>query len=227
MASLITERFDYKKLKRCDLPEGRRYVTPDGEALPSVTTILSATGDKSHLEQWRKRVGREKAQQITQEAAGVGSRMHNYLEKYILEGEWQTPGSNPYAQQANKMAERIRDEALIHLNEIWGSEVPLYYPGIYAGTTDLVGVYKDKPAIMDFKQSNRPKKTEWVDDYRLQLVSYILCHNEVYDTDINEGHIFMCSRDFTYQHFSVEPCEFDYWVNEWWERVYKFYENLG
>lgn len=221
--TMITETYNYQPLERRDLPEGRRYVTPQGQPLPSVTTILSATGDKSHLEAWRKRVGNQRAQEITTEASGIGSRMHNYLEQYVLSGVWPTAGSNPYAQQAMKMAEVIRDSAMCNVDEIWGSEVPLYYPGIYAGTTDLVGRFKGNPAILDFKQTNRPKKPEWVDNYRIQLCLYGMAHNEVYGTDIREGHIFMCSRDFEYQQFSVAPDEWDYWCNEAWERVYQFY----
>lgn len=222
--TLITETFKYSTLDRRDLPEGRRYVTPEGQPLPSVTTILSDTADKSHLVEWRKRVGKERAQQITTEASGIGSRMHNYLEKYVLTGEWPTAGSNPYAQQALKMAETIRINGLSKVNKIWGSEVHLYYPGIYAGTTDLVGEYKGNPAILDFKQTNRPKKSEWVDDYRIQLCLYGMAHNELHGTDIREGHVLMCSRDFEYQQFDVWPDEWNYWCDEAWERVYKFYE---
>ena len=110
-------------------------------------------------------IGEKKAQEITTEAAGVGTRMHKYLEDYVETGEWREPGSNPYAQQAHAMATRVRDEAMTDVNEIWGSEVNLYMPGIYAGTTDLVGVYKGQACIMDFKQTNKPKKKEWVEDY--------------------------------------------------------------
>jgi hypothetical protein len=113
------------------------------------------------------------------------------------------------------------------VDEIWGSEVPLYVPKMYAGTTDLVGVYKGNPCIMDFKQSNRPKKVEWIEDYFLQLTAYAIAHNEVHGTNIREGHIFMCSRDLTYQQFDIWPHEFDEWEQEWWKRVYQYYEKFG
>ena len=225
--TLITNRYDYQPIQRKQVNGKRLYETPDGNAVASVTTILDSTKDKTHLIAWRKRVGEQKAQEIVTEAAGVGTRMHKYLEDYIEFGEWPTPGSNPYAQQAHKMAEQIKAKALTDVDEIWGSEVNLYMPQMYAGTTDLVGQYKGQPAIMDFKQTNRPKKVEWVQDYFLQLVAYAEAHNEIYGTNIREGHVFMCSRDCEYQQFDIWPNEYEEWRNEWYNRVYQYYENYA
>jgi len=222
--SLITEKYIYEKLKRVEVDGKRRYAAPGSPPVASVTTILDATKDKTHLIAWKKRVGEKKAQEIVTEAAGVGTRMHKYLEDYIDTGEWPDPGSNPYAQQAHMMATQIKENAMVHVDEIWGSEVPLYVPGIYAGTTDLVGQYKGQPCIMDFKQTNKPKKEEWVFDYFLQLTAYAIAHNEVHGTDIREGHVFMCSRAGEYQQFDIWPDEFDDWKEEWWKRVYEYYE---
>ena len=221
--SLITKTYNYQPISRKEVNGKRLYATPDGNAVASVTTILDATKDKTHLIAWRKRVGEQKAQEITTEAAGVGTRMHKYLEDYIETGEWPQPGSNPYAQQAHSMAQVIKDNVMDDV-VIWGSEVNLYMPNMYAGTTDLVGTYKGQPAIMDFKQTNKPKKVEWVVDYFLQLVAYAEAHNEVYGTNIREGHVFMCSRAGEYQQFDVWPDEYDEWRNEWYERVYTYYE---
>ena len=116
---------------------------------------------------------------------------------------------------------------MVDVDEIWGSEVPLYVPQMYAGTTDLVGQYKGNPCIMDFKQTNKPKKPEWVYDYYLQLTAYAIAHNDVHGTDIREGHVFMCSRDLDYQQFDIWPDEFDDWEQEWWKRVYEYYEKHG
>lgn len=225
--SLIIEKYNYEKLKRVEVNGKRRYAAPGGAPVASVTTILGETKDKTHLIEWRKRVGEKKAQEITTEAAGVGTRMHKYLEDYIEFGEWPTAGSNPYAQQAHMMATHIKTNAMDDVDEIWGSEVPLYVPNIYAGTTDLVGVYKGNPCIMDFKQTNKPKKLEWVEDYFLQLTAYAIAHNEVHGTDIREGHIFMCSRAGEYQQFDLWPDEFADWENEWWNRVYMYYEKFA
>ena len=222
--TLIIEKYDYKPIEKKSIEGKRKYLTPDGNAVASVTTVLDATKDKTHLIAWRKRVGEKKAQEITTEAAGVGTRMHKYLEDYVETGEWPTPGSNPYAQQAHKMAEQIKENALAHVDEIWGSEVQLYVPQMYAGTTDLVGQYKGQPAIMDFKQSNKPKKEEWIVDYFLQLVAYAEAHNEMFGTNIREGHVFICCRDLTYQQFDIWPDEYDDWRNEWYNRLIQYYE---
>jgi genome maintenance exonuclease 1 len=221
--SLITNKFEYQPIKRKEVDGKRKYLTPDGHAVASVTTILSATKDMSHLIAWRKRVGEQKAREITTEAAGVGTRMHKYLEDYVETGEWPTPGSNPYAQQAHSMAQVIKDQVMDDV-VVWGSEVNLYMPQMYAGTTDLVGTYKGQPAIMDFKQTNKPKKLEWVVDYFLQLTAYAEAHNEIYGTDIREGHVFMCSRAGEYQQFDIWPDEYDEWRTEWYNRVYQYYE---
>ena len=123
--TLIQSKYTYERLKRVEVNGKRRYETPGGPPVASVTTILSETKDKTHLLEWRRRVGEKKAQEITTEAAGVGTRMHHYLEKYVETGEWPQPGSNPYAQQAHMMAEQIKTNAMDHVDEIWGSEVPL------------------------------------------------------------------------------------------------------
>ena len=225
--SLIIEKYKYERLKRVEVNGKRKYAAPGSPPVASVTTILDATKDKTHLIAWKKRVGEKKAQEIVTEAAGVGTRMHKYLEDYIDTGEWPEPGSNPYAQQAHMMATTIKEQAMVDVDEIWGSEVPLYVPGIYAGTTDLVGVYKGNPCIMDFKQTNKPKKLEWVYDYFLQLTAYAIAHNEVHGTDIREGHVFMCSRAGEYQQFDIWPDEFDDWKEEWWSRVYTYYEKYN
>ena len=223
--SLILNKFSYTKLERTEVNGKRRYLTPCGSKVASVTTILDATKDKTHLIAWRKRMGEQKAQEIVTEAAGVGTRMHKYLEDYIATAEWPSAGSNPYAQQAHRMASTIKVHALDDVNEIWGSEVSLYVPQIYAGTTDLVGLYKGNEAIMDFKQTNKPKKKEWIEDYYLQMVAYALAHNEVHGTNIRQGHVFMCSRDNIYQQFDLLPDEFDLWANKWWDRVHDYYQN--
>jgi len=220
----FVERFQYKNCKQINDPVTRKrvYQTPDGETLPSVTTILSATKDMTALNEWKKRVGVEKAQQITTEAAGVGTAMHANLERFII-GEQRQPGNNPVHVQANKMADVIIQNGLCNMTEIWAMEQSLYFPELYSGTTDLVGVYNGKPAVCDYKQTNKPKKAEWVEDYYLQLMAYILAHNEIYGSDIREGHIFMCSRDLQYQQFTLESNDFDKWQDAWLSKVEDYY----
>lgn len=218
------ERFQYKNCQQVNDPVTRKrvYLTPDGERLPSVTTILSSTKDMTHLNEWKKRVGEENAQRITTEAAGIGTAMHANLERFIA-GLDRQPGNNLVHIQANKMADVIIQQGLADVNEVWAMEQSLYFPGLYSGTTDLVGVYKGKPSVMDYKQTNKPKKEEWVEDYKIQLVAYILAHNEVYGTDIKEGHVFMCSRDLQYQQFDLWPDDFNKYQDLWLGKVEEYW----
>lgn len=218
------ERFQYKNCVQVNDPVTRKrvYQTPDGERLPSVTTILSATKDMTALNEWRNRVGHEKAQQITTEAAGVGTAMHANLERFLI-GEQRQPGNNPVHVQANKMADVIIENGLSKMNEVWAMEQSLYCPGLFSGTTDLVGVYENEPAICDHKQTNKPKKAEWVEDYYLQLVAYATAHNEVYGTNIKRGVIFMCSRDLQYQQFDLTPDNFNKYQDLWFKKVEEYY----
>ena len=219
----FVKKYEYHTLKQINHEGSRVYQTPTGERVPSVTTILSKTKDMTHINEWKSRVGHETANRIVKEASGVGSAMHGNLESFLA-GEERIPGSNLVHQQANKMANIIIQNALTHVQEIWGIEQALYFPGLYSGTADLVGQFDGRPAIMDFKQTNKPKKKDWVEDYYLQLVAYAEAHNEVYGTNIKEGHIFMCSRDLNYQQFDLEPSHYDYWLNKWLARVEKFYK---
>jgi genome maintenance exonuclease 1 len=220
----FVERFQYKSCKQINDPVTRKrvYLTPDGEQLPSVTTILSATKDMTALNEWRDRIGHAKAQAITTEAAGVGTAMHNNLERFIAGIERQ-PGNNAVHVQAHKMADVIIENGLSKMNEVWAMEQSLYFPGLYSGTTDLVGVYDGEPAVCDHKQTNKPKKAEWVEDYYIQLVAYILAHNEVYGTDIRRGVIFMCSRDFQYQQFDLTKDNFNKYEDMWLAKVEEYY----
>lgn len=223
-------KFNYLTIPREEIEGQRRYATPDGQKLPSVTTVLDATKPeeaKQALAQWRARVGHQRAKEITTEAASRGTRMHKYLEDYVLSGELRSPGGNPHSIQSHQMASTIITKGLSNCSEFWGSEVNLYFPGVYAGTTDLVGVHKGAPAILDFKQTNKPKKTEWIQDYFLQLAAYATAHNEVYGTEINKGVILMCSASNEYQEWAVEGAEFQQWVGRWFSRLEEYYVKFG
>lgn len=216
-------------MQRVEVEGKRRYLTPDGERLPSVTTVLDATKSeesKQALNNWRKRVGTAQSQAITTEAAGRGTRMHKWLENYVKTGETGDPGSNPYSIQSHNMAHSIITQGLVNCNEFWGTEVPLYYPKIYAGTTDLCGVHDGSEAIMDHKQTNKPKKREWIDDYFVQLAAYANAHNEVHGTKIRKGVIFMCDPNSIYQEFIIEGTEFDKYTELWFNRLEQYYSKF-
>ena len=215
----ITSPYPYKEFKRKSVNGKRLYENPYGEPVPSVTTILSKTKDMTHLNVWKKRVGEKKAQEIVTEAASVGTVMHEILEAWSLNQEY--TGKN--LLQAKMMAETVIKNVEADIDEVWGSEVNLCYPGLYAGTTDLVGIYKGRPTIMDFKQTNRPKKREWIDDYFMQAAAYGMAHNEVFGTKIEHTAIFMCSRDCEWQLWEAGPEEFKVWEEKWANRVAEFY----
>ena len=225
----IPTKFNYTPLEKQTVNGSRKYMTPDGFAVPSVTTILDATKPeeaKQALREWRKRVGEQKAKEITTEAAGRGTRMHKFLENHVKTGNTGEPGSNPYSKQSHQMAQTIIDKGLNNCQEFWGTEVSLYFPEVYAGTTDLVGVHNNAECIMDHKQTNKPKKREWIEDYFLQLAAYSQAHNEVFNTKIRKGVIFMCSADNQYQEFIVEGAEFDGYVDKWFARVEQYYKQF-
>ena len=222
-------KYIYQPMQRVEVEGKRRYLTPDGEKLPSVTTVLDATKSeesKQALNNWRKRVGTAQAQAITTEAAGRGTRMHKWLENYIKNGVTGDPGSNPYSIQSHTMAQSIISQGLVKCNEYWGTEVPLYFPKVYAGTTDLCGVHDGSEAIMDHKQTNKPKKREWIDDYFVQLAAYANAHNEVHGTKIRKGVIFMCDPNAIYQEFIIEGTEFDKYTELWFTRLEKYYSQF-
>jgi genome maintenance exonuclease 1 len=224
---MLINKFNYTKISRETVDGKRHYCLPDGVKVPSVTTILDKTKPEEKrqaLANWKRRVGEAQAQQITTEASSRGTRMHKWLETYVKEGDMGMPGTNPYSQQSHSMANIIVFEGLAkNVTEFWGVEVPIYYSGLYAGTTDCIGVWKGKPAILDFKQTNKPKKREWIDDYFIQLAAYALAHNNTHGTDIKQGVILMCSAENQYQEFEILEEEFEHWTNEWLKRVELYY----
>ena len=229
---MLVKRYDYKKLKRKNI-NGKRHYTVDGKPsvspAPSVTTILSATAppeDTAALKQWRKNVGYAYANQVTTEAANRGTRMHKYLERYMSTGEFPTPGSNPYAIQANLMAACVAQYGLMLVDEVWGTEVSLYHPDIYGGTTDCVGVHECQEAIVDFKQSNKIKPRWRYEGAFMQAAAYGEAHNELYGTNIRKGVIMMCTKDWEYQEFVVEGIMYDKYRKQWWRRVEEYYSQL-
>jgi len=219
------KRFIYPASSRSLIKDERHYELGE-EKLPSVTTILAATQTdekRAGLDAWKARVGLDEANRTKDQAAERGTAMHRILESYIL-------GQNhldltDIGQNAHTMAQQIIDNGLKDLTEIWGSEVTIHYPGLYAGATDLVGIYKGSESIIDFKQSNKPKRKEWITDYFLQLGAYAMGHNYVYDTKIDRGVVLMCTKDNLFQCFEVEGREFVDYQHEFLKRVDQYYKN--
>ena len=234
--TLLIERYQYTPVTRQQVDGRRLYSTPDGHRVPSVTTILDKTKPEESriaLANWRKAVGEKKAQEITTEAANRGTRMHKFLEDYVNQGFLTDPGTNPFSQQSHSMAKVIVDQGLTNkVSEVWGNEVPLYFPELYAGTTDCVGIHEGEESILDYKQTNKPKKLEYISDYFLQLTAYALAHNEVHGTNIRKGVIMMCVKPVendapVYQEFILHPKDFDMWTERWCDRVAQYYKENG
>ena len=219
------KKYDYPKSIRSLINDERHYDIGK-EKLPSFTTILSATKSdeaKESIARWKAKVGEDEATRVKDTAASRGSNMHLHLEKYIL-GTGHKDLTDE-GQVAGDMAQVIINKGLCDVSEIWGSEVTLYYPGLYAGATDLVGVYDYENSIVDFKQSNRPKRKEWIEDYFMQLGAYAMAHNYVYDSDITQGVILMCTPDNYFQKFQIKGKEFIKYQHRFLEKVDKFYSD--
>ena len=218
------KKYIYPTSTRSLLNDERVYDVSQ-EKLPSVTTILSATQPQDKLDsiaKWKAKVGEVEADKIKNTAANRGTIMHSILEGYILEKE--VLDMTEAGVQAHSMAKTIIDKGLPDLEEIWGSEVVVSYPGLYAGATDLVGVYMGRDSIIDFKQSNKPKRIEWITDYKLQMVAYAMAHNYVHGSEIEQGVILMCTPDNFFQRFIINGSEFRALSHEWLARVDAYYK---
>ena len=219
------KRYKYPPSTR-SLIEGSRHYDISNEILPSVTTILQATQSdekKASLAKWRQKVGENEAEKIRDEAATRGTAMHEFLEMH-LRGNKLLDLSDE-GQVASGMGQVIIDQGLKDMEEVWGSEVTLFYPGLYAGSTDLCGIYSGRESIVDFKQTNKPKKREWIDDYFIQLGAYAMAHNYIYRTKIQSGVILMCSKDGFFQKFEVADKEFVHYQHAFLKKVDQYYRD--
>ena len=224
----IVDKYKYPSSTRAKI-EGLRHYSIDGreQKLPSVTTVLGQTQPKEKqesLERWRQRVGLREAQRVTRDAAIRGTAMHKYLED-LIRGE-RCLDLTEIGQQAQTMAEIIVERGLNNVDEVYGIEAVLYYPDLYAGSVDLVGRHNDQVSIIDFKQTNKPKQREWIDDYMLQMAAYGMAHDIIYGTEINKGVIMMCSKDLYYQEFVIEGEEFREAKHKFLGRLDEFYNSM-
>jgi genome maintenance exonuclease 1 len=179
---------------------------------------LDSTKDKSHLDAWVKTVGQEEADRIKNEAAMVGTHMHGCLERFIKHRPIEVPTSW-LAVRGYRMAMALAEKFFPDLDEVWGTEVPLYYPERYAGTTDLAAVFRGKTSILDFKQANRMKKRDWIEDYFHQLAAYALAHDQLHGTQIEQGVVLMAAQDGQIQEFVSVGREWQQYKQAWLSRL--------
>ena len=202
--------------------QGTRLYDVNGSRLPSVTTILGATKDQQFLKEWKAKVGEAEADRIKNLSSRRGTSMHKFLEHYVQGTGYDD--LTEIGQKAKAMAEKVIDVGLTPVEEIYGSEVTLYYPGLYAGSTDLVCVHNGKDSIVDFKQSNRPKREEWIDDYKLQIAAYAMAHDYVHNSKIEQGIIMVCTPELYYQEFLVNGAELRQWKHKFLKRLDMYYD---
>ena len=216
--------YNYPPCVRSTKDGDRKYEIGETR-LPSVTTILKNTESLEKTEslaRWRLKVGENEAERIVNEASRRGTAMHSYLETYIKGGN--LVDLTDIGQDASSMGQEIIDQGFNDLEEIWGSEVTLYYPDLYAGQTDLCGIYQGRESIVDFKQTNKPKKIEWIDDYFTQLAAYAMAHDQVYGTCVEQGVILMCSKDGFFQRFIVNGKNFTRYKHKFLEKISEYYK---
>tara|TARA_R100000664_G_scaffold3086_2_gene7241 strand:+ start:226 stop:954 length:729 start_codon:yes stop_codon:yes gene_type:complete len=201
---------------------GSRNYEVAGFKLPSVTTVLGKTKDTSFLDSWIKRKGKTEAERIKNESSTRGTSMHKYLENYVLGKGYED--LTDLGQETKRMAEKVIEVGLAPVSEYFGSEVTLYYPGLYAGQTDLVGLHNDKETIIDFKQANRPKKEEWIGDYKLQAGAYAMAHDYVHGSSIEQCIIMICTPDLYYQEFRIDGANLRRAKHDFLRRLDQYYD---
>ena len=221
-----------KKLDKYSYAQGTRYMDNGsrnydvaGYRLPSVTTVLSKTKDDSFLKDWIKKKGKAEAERIKIASATRGTSMHKYLENHVLGKGYED--LTDLGQETKRMAEKIIEVGLTPVSGFYGSEVTLYYPGLYAGQTDLVGVHNDKETIIDFKQSNRPKREEWIGDYKLQAGAYAMAHDQVHGSNIEQAVIMVCTPDLYYQEFKIDGANLRKAKHDFLRRLDQYYELIN
>lgn len=216
---------EFPEIFRHTINDVRHYVTPEGD-LPSVTSILSATSDKSGIKAWRESIGAARADAIVKKSTDIGSLMHESLEQYLL-GNGMLPGSNTIRVQARTMAELMVSAHLDgKLTKILGLEANLYYGGLWSGCTDCVGIYEGQLSIVDFKNARKPKKPEFVHDYKIQVCAYALAYEYMFGVPINQGVILIITQDYQTQRFLLDKETMDEFKALWVERVEQYYSKV-
>jgi len=204
------------------MDQGSRIYDVAGYRLPSVTTVLGKTKNQQFLKDWKAKVGEAEAERIKNLSSKRGTSMHKFLEHYILGTGYDD--LTGLGQEAKSMAEKIIEIGLAPVEEYYGSEVTMYYPGLYAGSTDLVCSHNGVDAIVDFKQANRPKKREWIEDYYLQIAAYAMAHDYVHKSAIQKGVIMICTPDLYYQEYVIEGPELRQYKHKFLKRLDMYHE---
>jgi len=219
----INNKYKYIQGKQItDHGTGKRIYDIDNSRLPSVTTILGATKNQDFLKKWKAKVGEENAERIKNHSSKRGTSMHKFIESHVSGVGYDDLTS--IGQEAKPMAEKIIEIGFTPIEEVYGSEIMLHYPGLYAGSTDLVCLHNDMETIVDFKQANRPKKEEWIEDYFLQIAAYALAHDYTHKSQIRQGVIMVCTPDLYYQEFKIQDESLRSWKHRFLKRLDMYHE---
>jgi hypothetical protein len=159
------------ELESTTTEKGRVYRVPGGELYPSITTVLSAYNKKAIME-WRQRVGEEKANEISRKASGRGTKLHNTVEKYLLNEmtDMKLQTMMPDIKEMFFDMRKIIDE---NIGDIYGIEQPLYSHKLkLAGRCDCIAEWNGELAIVDWKTASRTKDKDHIQNYFMQATAY-------------------------------------------------------
>ena len=221
---MANQKFQYPELVRVEKNDVRYYQDSKDHLVPSVTSILSATGDKSGINAWKRRVGTKFAKQVVDEAITIGTAVHLAIENYLNDCEWKNFLDDRLGLLAHQISKRFIEDCLSDIDEVWGLESSLVVDGLYAGTADCIGIYKGNPTIIDFKTAKKIKRKDWIEDYFLQGAAYANAHNVMFNTEIGSIAILMVDRDLLFKEFLVEKKEFESFTNMWKQRIINYYK---
>ena len=219
----MTFKYSYPALERVEKNEMRFYKDANNDLVPSVTTVLDATGDKSGITQWRRKIGPAQADAIVQESTLIGSAVHEAIENYLLGQSWNEFTEDRSGYLAKSISSKFISSCLDGIDEVWGLESGLILDGLYAGTADCIGIYKGSPAIIDFKTAKKLKRKDWIEDYFLQCSAYANAHNVMFQTTIKDLVILMVDRDLLFKEFHIKNNEFSLYTDKWKKRLIKFH----
>ena len=221
---MVNQKFQYPELVRVEKNDVRYYQDSKDHLVPSVTSILSATGDKSGINAWKRRVGTKFAKQVVDEATTIGTAVHLAIENYLNDCEWKNFLDDRLGLLAHQISKRFIEDCLSDIDEVWGLESSLVVDGLYAGTADCIGIYKGNPTIIDFKTAKKIKRKDWIEDYFLQGAAYANAHNVMFNTEIGSIAILMVDRDLLFKEFLVEKKEFESFTKMWKQRIISYYK---
>ena len=147
---------------------GKRHYLVNGLKLPSVTTVLDGTADKTWLQEWKNRVGEEEAERISTRAKNKGTLLHKMAEDFVLNKP--TTEKSPIAMMTflpiKKALETRVDDILMVEGCLWSEKLGV------AGRCDLVAHWDGVPAIIDYKTSSSVKRESDIKDYFIQTSMY-------------------------------------------------------